>query len=329
MKRKPASRVPLPYFKCFYIDLDSASAAADPEGNTAAKNSYRAFKNGVNWVKLTKDPGYTLFADGMTALSALLRSEVWRHIVQSEAFTSVTDLGVGGGEMLTLIGRSVQPSRTIDHIVAVDISEPMLRIAFCHLLDRGVPADGQSFKVVRLDFCDSQIAALREHPELRFYAADRHVFFLLGLTFANFDEAELTGHLMQMLQPGDLLIIGVECWRLADGRQKPDADLLAPYECDAYIQYWIDAKRAEWKRKGPIEIRVAMEADGRNSTVAGAKTIVTSAFFKGQERPCTKSSRYDEAELVRFWHRRGLATRAAISSPRNEFYRLLVLERGD
>jgi hypothetical protein len=125
-------------------------------------------------------------------------------------------------------------------VILADASEPMLRYAYEFLKENlanalrttsvvAVGVDIRSgLRALRLDRRTSHFVSMKECD----------AFFLLGCTFANYPEDATLAQLKETLAPGDIVVVGIECFRIEDRTDKSPTDFYRPYESPSLRSYW-------------------------------------------------------------------------------------------
>jgi SAM-dependent methyltransferase len=309
-----------------FIDLRNQQAR-DPSGTH--QGSYDR-EGAFDWIALTRDPGWTIFDECRNALDGTLRSTEWR--AHWRPSMTIVDLGVGCGEKTAAILNAIMGFSPNARAIIADTSEAMLRLAF-EALDafRDTP-----FRIVPVG-----LDVVRELEKLRYAGlAFRELdlsggaaFFMLGCTFANYPEDTTMRAFAGALMSGDLLVLGVECYRISDGQQKSAAAILSIYDAPSYFHYWGNACRRDigdaQADESKIKTRVELTVDhpGAEMRVPRSLSVVTRLHDGGDSRVLMVSHRYDECELVRFVASYGFDLVLRSPSPRNPFYRHFVFKR--
>src|SRR6266403_3865401 len=315
-------------FQSILVDLEARQRHIVRRADRQQIAAYDDPRGVDNWIRLTRSPSYTCFEDCRTALSALLVSPFWRECIRKRDYKSITDLGVGGGEKLCLILEAAKQHETLSDILFVDISQPMLKAAFENITSHGWhTAAPQSLKAVRLDFSGRKMIKLRRDRRLPVYDSGNHIFFLLGSTLANYEERHLLDGFRLLMRPGDILVVGVEFWKLDSGDIQQEGALLKPYESDAYEMFWAEHYGLEDVPRCADFVEVTLEEGEDLSSIKQSKTIVTSIVADNAKRRCTKSTRYDERQLIAFFEESYFRHAHSVKSPRNGFYQHLIFEK--
>jgi L-histidine N-alpha-methyltransferase len=169
------------------------------------------------WEKITQLPEYYPFRTERDILQA-----VADEIAAITRASSIIELGSGSAIKTRILLDALRRAGTIRTYTSIDISESALMAAGSRLMDE---YPGLSVRAVLADF-ETQAKAIAAHE----CPSPRLVLFLGG-TIGQFMPAQRAGFLRRLhdvLQPGDMLLLGVDL-------VKDPAELLAAYDDSAGV----------------------------------------------------------------------------------------------
>ena len=286
------------------------------------------------WYSITNDEFYTGFDQCKTGLLKLNRNQTWNEFIRSKDFDGIVMLCGGGAHskdsvlIKALLDVSTQSEKEENKklkYTLIDRSSAMLELSRTkleELLDKRKGGEFVEVNALRRDVMGMDGSEpVRETGNL--------AWFITGGTLGNLDEETFFSSVKNVSKKGDLLVVGVGCF---DKEYEIDLESLAKeYERDVVKDLvavplsavWSSLSIAESIEEALASIQVEAISD-RHSDVPGAVTVVAKMNSKSLgEIILFKSSRYDEAHLIKFASQIGWSHITSIEGLDNSFKQIV------
>ncbi len=179
---------------------------------------------------------------------------------------------------------------------------------------------------------ERSLRRLRDSPNIQphFSSEKANLFFLLGCTFANIPEDRMLSGLRSTLAPGDVIVLGIECFRTGNHADKPPRGLFAPYKSFSFKSYWMDYCKRTYGA-GPDYanmIKLDYEEDSLRSAIPNTRSIVASLSGNYRDSaPLMVANRYNYAELIEYVTGFSFRHKLSVASPNNPYYFHVAFEK--
>ncbi|MBG52193.1 MAG: hypothetical protein CML99_07215 [Rhodobiaceae bacterium] len=265
------------------------------------------------WKHVIEDPEYRGFSYCHETLEQLLDSSEWLSMLDSEEHCDVVFLGAGTPKKEILVMAAIQKQQGKSgqrkpNIVLVDGSFYMLIESHDQIrnyLRSKKLTNSVEVHTIHADFKNLKSA---KHWILSSEENSRRIFFVLGGTFGNNDEADLILAVLGVSKPGDLLVLNVE---LIDEENVEEFQrkLLASYSAAAVKDLVLGPVRSlldsddvspDFEHRRDLLVPRITVGGQVPSVIPGTIAVELSLQVREQVLALSLSKRYKKTELYKF-----------------------------